>query len=218
MKRHPLLFAGTLLLGSLLARADDVAYMLVKFPTQKLPSAVAIELYEGDAPKTVANFKKLAHKKFYDGLAFHRVFPHVLVQTGDPLSRGKDRARVGTGGPGYTLPPEIHRKHTVGAVAMGRLPDKLNPARMSNGSQFFVCLAPMPSYDGQYTVFGHVLYGLPVLDAVSAVPVDSNDNPVDRITIKSLRVLPREKLPAEVKPGAAGATPKPAKKPWWKVF
>jgi len=73
------------------------------------------------------------------------------VQAGDPLSRRKDRAKVGTGGPGYTLQPEIRRKHTVGAVAMARLPDKINPARVSNGSQFYICLKPMPNLDGQYT-------------------------------------------------------------------
>jgi peptidyl-prolyl cis-trans isomerase B (cyclophilin B) len=217
MKRHLLLFAGFLALGGSFAWADDVAYLLIKFPTQKAPVPVALEFYENDAPATVANFKKLARKKFYDGLVFHRAFPHILVQTGDPLTRGKDRAKVGTGGPGYTLAPEIRRKHTVGALAMARLPDKINPSRVSNGSQFFVCLSPMPNYDGQYTVFGHVLYGLPALDQISTMSVDSNDNPIDRVTIKSLRIVPREKLPGEPKP--AGATPAlAAKKPWYKIF
>ena len=86
---------------------------------------------------------------------------------GDPLSRKKDRTKVGTGGPGYTILPEIRRKHTKGAVAAARLPDKINPSRVSNGSQFFICLQPQPSYDGQYTVFGHVLYGLDTLDLIS---------------------------------------------------
>src|SRR5581483_4228239 len=121
---------------------------------------------------------------FYDFLTFHRVFPHTLVQAGDPLTEHKNRSEVGTGGPGYTLQPEIHRKHLAGSVAMARLPDKINPSRLSNGSQFFVCLKPMPEYDGQYTVFGHVLYGMDVLDSISALPADSNDNPIDRVLIR----------------------------------
>jgi cyclophilin family peptidyl-prolyl cis-trans isomerase len=177
---------------------------------------VALEFYDGDAPQTVENFKKLARKKFYNGLAIHRVFPHILVQTGDPLSRDrKERAKVGTGGPGYTILPEIRHKHVLGALATARLPDKLNPSRVSNGSQFYVCLQPIPSYDGQYTVFGHVIWGLETLEQVSEMPVDSNDNPIDRAEIQSIKVLPREKLPA--KPGPVVAAPAP-KKPWWKLF
>ena len=76
---------------------------------------------------------------------------------------------------------------------MARLPDKINPARVSNGSQFYVCLKPMPNLDGQYTVFGHVVEGIEVLDAISAMPVDSNDNPITRVVIKSVKILPREK-------------------------
>jgi cyclophilin family peptidyl-prolyl cis-trans isomerase len=97
---------------------------------------------------TTENFKKLARKGFYKGIAVHRAIPSMLVQLGDPLSRKKDRNRVGTGGPGYTLPPEIRRKHTKGAVAAARLGDQINPARMSNGSQFYICLAPMPNWTG----------------------------------------------------------------------
>ena len=160
------------------------------------PQQVALEFYEAEAPATVANFKKLAKKKFYDGLTFHRVFPHILVQTGDPLSHKKDRTKVGTGGPGWTLQPEIRRKHTKGAVAAARLPDKINPSRVSNGSQFYICLQPYPSYDGQYTVFAHVFQGLEILDAISTKSVDSNDNPVERLVIKSVRIIPREQLPS----------------------
>jgi peptidyl-prolyl cis-trans isomerase B (cyclophilin B) len=204
------------LAAAALVRAEDVALLSIKLAKGEKPRQVAIELYEGEAPMTVANFKKLADKGFYDGLAFHRVFPHILVQVGDPLSRKKDRSKVGTGGPGWTVQPEIRRKHTKGAVAMARLPDKINPSRLSNGSQFFICLQPMPDYDGQYTVFGRVLWGYDVLDAISMKPVDSNDNPLDRVVIKSVELMPREKLPAEPVPAAPG-TP-PAKKPWWKFW
>ena len=177
------------------AVADEVAVMQIKIGDDKKLQRVVIEFYDSDAPATVANFEKLARKGFYNGLAFHRAFPHTLVQAGDPLSRSKgDRSKVGTGGPGYTLQPEIRRKNTVGAVAMARLPDKINPARLSNGSQFYICLKPMPAFDGQYTVFGHVIDGMPALDAISAKGVDTNDNPIDRIVIKSVKVMPRDKL------------------------
>lgn len=205
-----------LIAGASLSRADEVALLQFRIGKEKALHPVAIEFAEGDAPITVANFKKLVRDGFYKGITVHRAFPHMLVQMGDPQSRGKDRATIGTGGPGYTLPPEIRRKHTKGAVAMARLPDKLNPSRVSNGSQFYVCLEPMPNLDGQYTVFGHVLYGMETLDAISARPVDSNDNPTDRIEIRSAKILPREALPPAPQPGPAGA--KPARKPWWKIF
>lgn len=175
------------------ANADEVAVLNIKMPGEKKTQPVVIEFYEADAAQTVENFKKLARKGFYNGQSFHRAFAHTLVQAGDPLSASRDEARIGTGGPGYTLPPEIRRKHTVGAVAMSRLPDKINPARRSSGSQFYICLKPMPNLDGQYTVFAHVASGMELLDAISVKPTDTNDNPVDRVVIKSVKILPREK-------------------------
>jgi peptidyl-prolyl cis-trans isomerase B (cyclophilin B) len=214
MKKLLLLFAG--LLAAPLLRADEVAVMKIALQKKQEPQTVVLELYEGDAPATVANFKKLARKKFYDGVAFHRVFPHILVQTGDPLSKKKDRSKVGTGGPGWTVQPEIRRKHTRGAVAMARLPDKINPSRVSNGSQFFICLKPNPGYDGQYTVFGNVVQGFETLDAISTRTADSNDNPVERVEVKSVRIVPREEMRAPSAPAKPGAAP--AKKPWWKLW
>ena len=86
---------------------------------------VTIQLFDQDAPVTVENFKKLVAKKFYNGLTVHRIIPETLVQMGDPFSRKNDRSRTGTGGPGYTLPAEIRRKHVRGAVAMAALPPGL---------------------------------------------------------------------------------------------
>jgi cyclophilin family peptidyl-prolyl cis-trans isomerase len=191
--KHFLISLLSLLVAASFAVAEEVAVMEIRVGKEKKLERVVFELHENEAPATVENFQKLARKKFYNGIAFHRIFPHILMQAGDPLSRRKDRSKVGTGGPGYTLPPEIRRKHTLGAVAMSRLPDKINPSRRSSGSQFYICLKPMPNLDGQYTVFGHVLSGMEVLDQISTKPVDTNDNPLDRIVIKSLRILPREK-------------------------
>jgi cyclophilin family peptidyl-prolyl cis-trans isomerase len=175
------------------AAADDVADIAIKIGKEKRLRHVVIEFYDSDAPQTVENFKKLARKKFYSGLAFHRALPHMLVQVGDPFSKHSDRGKVGTGGPGYTLPAEIKRKHIAGAVAMARLPDKINPSRRSNGSQFYVTLQPMPNLDGQYTVFAHVVSGMEVLDEISAKPADISDYPQERIVIKSIKVGPRGK-------------------------
>jgi cyclophilin family peptidyl-prolyl cis-trans isomerase len=183
----------------------QVAVMTIAFPKKKKKTETArvvIQLDDRSAPAASENFRTLIARRYYDGMRFHRAFPHQLVQTGDPKSRLGvavsalqkvgleigDADRVGTGGPGYTLPPEIRLKLDKGAVAAARLPDTINPARLSNGSQFFVCIAPMPQLNGQYTVFGHVTEGLDVLDAISASPTDSNDFPSDDILIRTIRM------------------------------
>jgi cyclophilin family peptidyl-prolyl cis-trans isomerase len=104
----------------------------------------------------------------------------------------------------------------AGAVAASRLGDKLNPSRVSNGSQFYICLKPMPNLDGQYTVFGQVIYGMEALDRVSMLPVDSNDFPVQRVEIESIRILPREQLPPPPVPQTPAPTP-PGRR-WWQIF
>jgi len=195
--------------------ADDVALIDIRFRNDKSTGTVALELHEQDAPIAVENFKKLAKKGFYKGQAFHRVFPNTLVQVGDPLSKKKKAFGIGTGGPGYTLPAEIHGKHTKGAVAAARLPDKVNPQRRSNGSQFYICLTPQPQLNGQYTVFAHVIQGMDVLEKISNKPADTNDSPVERITIKRVRIIPREELP---QPPAPTVEPTEKKKSWWRWF
>ncbi|HEV7866405.1 MAG TPA: peptidylprolyl isomerase [Chthoniobacteraceae bacterium] len=214
MKRSLLAVPACLALLLCSAVADDVALITVQIGNEP-PRRVALEFYEADAPRTVENFKKLARKGFYKGCAFHRAFPHILVQTGDPLSKKKDRSKVGIGGPGYTLMPEIRRRHGKGAVAMARLPDKINPSRVSNGSQFYICLQPMPTYDGQYTVFGQVIYGYETLDAISTRPVDSNDYPIERCSVRSVKIMPREQLPPP--PGPESPVKKSSKQ-WWQIF
>jgi cyclophilin family peptidyl-prolyl cis-trans isomerase len=174
----------------------EVAVVQIQFPKEKQTRQVVIGLYDASAPYTVENFKKLVREKFYNGLRFHRAFPGTLVQTGDPKSRWGQGDRTGTGGPGWTLPAEIRLKHEKAAVAMARLPDKINPAKNSNGSQFYVCLVPMPKLDGQYTVFGTVLEGLDVLEEISNQRTNSNDFPLPKIRIKSINIVPREQAPA----------------------
>lgn len=122
---------------------------------------IVIELYPSVAPKTVANFETLIKKGFYNGLTFHRVVPGFVVQGGDPNGNG-------TGGPGYEVPAEISpvEKHLRGSVAMARTGDDVNPERKSSGSQFYICLEPQPSLDGQYTIFGGVVEGMDVVDRI----------------------------------------------------
>lgn len=180
----------------------QAAVMLIKIRKEKQPQRIVIELNDSAAPQTVANFKDLIQRHYYDGMRFHRLFPHQLVQTGDPKARQtivvsllqkigldfQDSDRAGTGGPGYTTPAEIRLKLEKGSIATARLPDTINPTRASNGSQFFVCLEAMPQLNGQYTVFGKVTEGLEVLDAISGLPANSNDFPTEKVVIQSIRL------------------------------
>lgn len=193
MKKSALLPAVLLLAFIHPLRAHDVATFEFRVPGQEALQRIVIELDPADAPGTVENFEKLLRHHYYTGLKVHRIIPHTFLQMGDPLSRSRDLSRLGTGGPGYTLPPEIHLKNTAGAVAMARLPDDINPGRRSNGSQFYICLKPMPELDGKYTVFGHVTQGMDVLDNISTQTADTNDNPVPPIYIKEayLGITPR---------------------------
>ncbi len=122
---------------------------------------IVIELYPAVAPQTVANFEKLSKDGFYNNLTFHRVEPGFVVQGGDPQGNGM-------GGPGYDVPAEINstEKHLRGTLAMARKGDQVNPDRKSSGSQFYICLAPAPFLDGQYTIFGGVVEGMDVVDKI----------------------------------------------------
>lgn len=151
--------------------------------------SVTIELFPNDAPQTVANFINKAESGVYNGLAFHRAIEGFLVQTGDPLTADESaRERWGTGGEDQTLPAEIKRPHRIGSVAMARRADKVNPDRRSNSSQFYVALGNFASLDGKYTVFGQVVSGLETIQTIAAMPVDSNDCPIARIELKSVKI------------------------------
>ncbi|MCH8921723.1 MAG: peptidylprolyl isomerase [Planctomycetes bacterium] len=112
---------------------------------------IVLELFENEAPNTVANFVYLVEKKFYDGLAFNRVLLDFMAQGGDPKGDG-------SGGPGYRIKCECgeknHRKHFRGSVSMA------HGGPNTGGSQFFLCFVPTPHLDGQHTVFGRVVEGI----------------------------------------------------------
>jgi cyclophilin family peptidyl-prolyl cis-trans isomerase len=147
---------------------------------------IVIKLDAVAAPKHAENFKKLVKDGFYDGTTFHRVIPGFMIQGGDPLSKDQaKRSEHGTGGPGYTIPAEIGKKHKRGSLAAARQGDQVNPKRESSGSQFYICVVDTTFLDGQYTVFGEVIEGMEVADKIVAKPRDPRDNPKEPITIKA---------------------------------
>jgi cyclophilin family peptidyl-prolyl cis-trans isomerase len=160
------------------ADTDQVAVVETKF------GKLVIEFYDKDAPKTVANFIKLANQGFYNGTTFHRVIPGFMIQGGDPNTKRPDRSTHGTGGPGYTVEAEIKRDHVRGTVATARLGDQVNPDKRSSGSQFFINVNDNSSLNGGYTVFGNVIAGMDVADKIANVPRDERDNPNDRVEMK----------------------------------
>jgi peptidyl-prolyl cis-trans isomerase B (cyclophilin B) len=135
------------------------------FDTNK--GTIVAELYDKDAPLTVANFEKLANGGFYDGVKFHRVIPDFVVQGGDPLSRDLPAGdpRIGTGGPGYKIKCETAgnpRKHEVGALSMA------HAGKDTGGSQFFMVLSENNTrhLNGVHTVFGKIKTGLDVMKKI----------------------------------------------------
>ena len=115
---------------------------------------IVLELFENDAPNTVANFVKLINKGYYNGLKFHRVIPNFMVQGGCPVGNG-------TGGPGYAIKCEINpKKHLAGTLSMA------HAGKDTGGSQFFITHSPQPHLDGVHTVFGQVTEGMDVVNAI----------------------------------------------------
>jgi cyclophilin family peptidyl-prolyl cis-trans isomerase len=137
---------------------------------------IVFELYPDKAPETVKSFIKLANSGYFNGIKWHRVEPGFVIQGGDPLSKDNDPSNDGTGGPGYTVKAEFNDlKHLTGTVAMARMGNDINSA----GSQFYICLAPAPFLDGQYTIFGNVVDGMNVVNSIRVGDV------MQKVTISS---------------------------------
>jgi peptidyl-prolyl cis-trans isomerase B (cyclophilin B) len=146
---------------------------------------IKLKLNSEAAPKHVENFKKLAREGFYDGVAFHRAVPNLLIQGGDPNTRGDDRSSWGVAAPGQpTVPAEFSdipfKRGTLGAA---RGPD-VNSAT----SQFFICLRDFPQWNGQYTVFGEVIEGIDVVDKIAGMPTDPRQNLMNKAVIKKVSI------------------------------
>jgi peptidyl-prolyl cis-trans isomerase B (cyclophilin B) len=137
--------------------------------------SISFELFDEDAPETVANFRKLAGDGFYDGVIFHRIIPDFMIQGGDPDG-------TGMGGPGYTFKDEFNDHKVVrGALAMA------NAGPNTNGSQFFIVTTEAaPWLDGKHTVFGQVTEGMDTVDAIEGVETGAGDRPVEPPVIHSI--------------------------------
>ncbi|PYR21896.1 MAG: peptidyl-prolyl cis-trans isomerase [Acidobacteria bacterium] len=182
--------AGTASAGQ--AARKPAGKVLAHFTTTE--GAFTVELFEKDAPKTVANFVGLADgtkewtdpksgakmkKPFYDGLIFHRVIPNFMIQGGDPLG-------TGTGDPGYKFADEFgsgRKLDKAGILAMA------NAGPNTNGSQFFITLAPTEWLNGKHTVFGEVVQGMNVINKIGATKTTKpGDKPVTPIVIQSVKI------------------------------
>ena len=138
---------------------------------------ITIQLYS-DMPITTGNFQSLVEKKFYDGLIFHRVIDGFMIQGGDPEG-------TGMGVPGYNIKDEFtdHNRNDRGTIAMA------NSGPNTGGSQFFINLVNNNFLDSKHPVFGKVVEGLDVVDALGKVKTGANDKPVKEVKIESAKVM-----------------------------
>jgi cyclophilin family peptidyl-prolyl cis-trans isomerase len=140
---------------------------------------VKVELFEKEAPDTVANFIKLAEKGYYDGVIFHRVIPGFMIQGGDPTGTGR-------GGPGYTILDEFHpklRHDKAGMLSMA------NAGPDTGGSQFFITLAATPHLDDRHAIFGKVIEGQDVVKKIGDLPRDRSDRPRDEAKMVRVKIV-----------------------------
>jgi peptidyl-prolyl cis-trans isomerase B (cyclophilin B) len=148
---------------------------------------MVIQFWTDAAPKTIANFKKLASSGFYDGTCFHRVIKGFMIQGGDPNS--KDPAREsewGQGGPGYNIDAEFNdHSHARGVISMARSSDP-----NSAGSQFFICHGNPTQLDHKYTTFGKLIKGDDVLEKIATTSTHRPDRPDKRMGIISIKIVP----------------------------
>ena len=140
---------------------------------------ISVELFASQAPITVNNFVFLARDGFYNGVTFHRVIPGFMIQGGDPTG-------TGGGGPGYNfedeiLPSLVFDRHGIMAMA--------NSGPNTNGSQFFITVAPTPHLNGAHTIFGQVTGGLEIITSISTVRADAGDRPLDPVVIQSIEIV-----------------------------
>ena len=146
---------------------------------------IVAELYPDIAPQSVRNFISLANAGFYNGLIFHRVIPGFMIQGGDPLG-------TGTGGPGYQFNDEIHPELTFNdpyLLAMANAGKRMGKG--TNGSQFFITVAPTPWLLGNHTIFGKVTdeESKRVVDAIATTPTGAQDRPVTEQVINSIEIV-----------------------------
>ena len=157
---------------------------------------MVVEFWNDAAPNTIENFKKLARSGFYNGTIFHRIVKGFMIQGGDPNTKDASKeTSYGTGDPGYKIKAEFNdHSHDRAVISMARGPDP-----DSAGSQFFICLAPQPRLDHQYTTFGKLMKGDDVLEKIGNTPVTRNSTgemskPTKRVTIEKIDIVPADSV------------------------
>lgn len=151
----------------------------VQVRIQTSMGAIDAELYPSLAPRTVENFLSLVKKGYYNGQIFHRVIPEFMIQTGDPTG-------TGTGGPGYEFDDEFAPELNHGRAGVLSM---ANAGPDTNGSQFFITVAPAPWLDGKHSVFGKVTSGLDNAIEISQVERDGMDKPLQDVVMQSVQIL-----------------------------
>jgi peptidylprolyl isomerase len=150
----------------------------VKLETTK--GDFVLELYTGQMPITAGNFEKLVKEGFYNGVVFHRVISGFMIQGGDPTG-------TGTGGPGYSIKDEFTGndldKNERGTISMA------NSGPNTGGSQFFINLVDNNNLNGKHPVFGMVIEGMEVVDAIGSTKTDADDRPVEEVKIINAKLL-----------------------------
>jgi peptidylprolyl isomerase len=161
------------------------------FETNK--GTIEIELYDDAMPITAGNFMKLINEGFYDGIKFHRIIDGFMIQGGDPITKTDEVARYGTGGPGYSIPDEHITGEKLSNVR-GSL-SMANSGPDSGGSQFFINLADntnldfdKPPLQSKHPVFGQVVAGMDVIDAIASVATGPSDLPLDAVVIEKATI------------------------------
>lgn len=149
---------------------------------------IELELFNDKAPGHAENFVKLVEEGFYSGTTFHRVANGFVIQGGDPNSKDTNPNNDGQGGPGYEVDAEINLLHLKGSVAAARMPDRMNPEKKSNGSQFYICLQDLPQLDGAYTVFGKVVRGMETVEKIGRLKTDPRERPQRRVVMERVYV------------------------------
>jgi len=171
-----LIFVG--LIGTFVIGKMANSETKVKFETNK--GDIVIQLYDKEMPVTTENFKKLVQKGFYDGVIFHRVIEGFMLQGGDPTG-------TGMGGPGYKIKDEFTETdidaNNRGTISMA------NAGPNTGGSQFFINLVDNNFLDGRHPVFGKVVEGMDVVDAIGRVETNSNDKPLEPVRIIKANVI-----------------------------
>jgi peptidyl-prolyl cis-trans isomerase B (cyclophilin B) len=199
--------AGKAMKAAPKAAADEVAVL----ETSK--GRMVAEFWEKDAPQTVANFKKLSRQGFYDGTGFHRIIKGFMIQGGDPKSKNPSASDLGTGGPGYTINDEFNdHPHVKGVLSMAN-----TGGPNTAGSQFFIMHGTAPSLDHHYTGFGHLIYGMDVLDKIAnsqtgpnpSMPGE-NSKPMEWTTLKSVKIMSKSAYMASMSGAKKAEAMKPA--------